>query len=134
MLDKPTKDMEPAPGRRFLQFLGFGDNRDKAVEPKEKQPPKEPEERKHQFATWYIFAAFLGVMLIQFLWLRFTQIETISYSQFEQLLAENKISEVLVGTETIQGQDTTGLHGHVIGRDFGPVHYRAISRRLITEK
>ena len=42
-------------------------------------------------------------MLIQFLWLRFTQVETIPYSQFEQLLAENKISEVLVGTETIQG-------------------------------
>ena len=103
MLDKPTKDMEPAPGWRFLQFLGFGDNRDKAVEPKPKKPPKETEERKHQFATWYIFAAFLGVMLIQFLWLRSTQIETIPYSQFEQLLAENKISEVLVGTETIQG-------------------------------
>ena len=41
MLDKPTKDMEPAPGWRFLQFLGFGDNRDKAVEPKAKKPPEE---------------------------------------------------------------------------------------------
>src|SRR5258706_1571757 len=103
MLDKPTKDMEPAPGWRFLQFLGLGDNRDTAAEPKAKKPPKEPEERKHQFATWYIFAAFVGVMLIQSLWLNFTQVETIPYSQFEQLLAENKISEVLVGTETIQG-------------------------------
>src|ERR1019366_6765530 len=102
MLDKPTKDVEPAPGWRFLQFLGFDDNRDKAAEPKAK-PPKDAEERKHQFATWYIFAAFLGVMLIQFLWVRFSQIETIPYSQFEQLLAENKISEVLVGTETIEG-------------------------------
>jgi cell division protease FtsH len=74
MLDKRTKDMEPAPGWRFLRFLGFGDNRDKAAEPKAK---KEPEERKHQFATWYIFAAFLGVMLIQYLWLRFTPVETI---------------------------------------------------------
>ena len=56
MLDKPTKDMEPAPGWRFLQFLGFGDDRDKVAEPKAKKPsPKEPEERKHQFATWYIF-------------------------------------------------------------------------------
>src|SRR6266851_2582062 len=63
MLDKTTKDIEPAPGWRFLQFLGFGNNRDTAVEPKAKKPPKEPEERKHQFATWYIFAAFLGVML-----------------------------------------------------------------------
>ena len=100
MLDKPSRDTGSAPGRRFLQLLGFDDNRDKV---KAKNPPKEPEERKHQFATWYIFAAFLGVMLIQFLWLRFTQIETIPYSQFEQLLAENKISEVLVGTETIEG-------------------------------
>ena len=88
MFDKPTKDMEPAPGWRFLQFLGFGDNRDKAAEPKAKKPPKEPEERKHQFATWYIFAAFLGVMLIQSLWLSFTQVDTIPYSQFEQLLAD----------------------------------------------
>src|SRR6266851_1393531 len=103
MLDKTTKDIEPAPGWRFLQFLGFGNNRDTAVEPKAKKPPKEPEERKHQFATWYIFAAFLAVMLIQSLWLSFTQVETIPYSQFEQLLAENKISEVLVGTETIEG-------------------------------
>src|SRR5260370_42428343 len=42
-------------------------------------------------------------MLIQSLRLSFNQVETIPYSQFEQLLAENKISEVLVGTETIQG-------------------------------
>src|SRR5205814_3348918 len=104
MLDKPTKDMEAAPGWRFLRFLGFGASGDKAVEPKAKRPPKEPEERKHQFATWYIFAAFLGVMLIQSLWLRFTQVETIPYSQFEQLLNDNKISEVLVGADTIEGK------------------------------
>jgi cell division protease FtsH len=101
--NKPTKDMEPAPGWRFLRFLGFGDDRDKTAEPNAKTPPKEPEERKQQFATWYIFAAFLGVTLIQYLWASFAQIETIPYSQFEQLLTENKISEVLVGTETIQG-------------------------------
>jgi cell division protease FtsH len=42
-------------------------------------------------------------MLIQYLWIQYTQVETIPYSQFEQLLGENKISEVLVGSETIQG-------------------------------
>ena len=104
MLDKPTKNKEAAPGRRILQLLGFGGEPDTVVEPKSKKPPKEPEERKHQFATWYIFAAFLGVMLIQFVWLRFTQVETIPYSQFEQLLTENKISEVLVDNDTIQGK------------------------------
>jgi cell division protease FtsH len=103
MLDKPTKERDTAPSRGFLQLFGFGDNSEKAAEPKAKRPPKQPEERKHQFATWYIFAAFLGVMLIQFLWLRFTQVETIPYSQFGELLAQNKIAEVLVGSDTIQG-------------------------------
>ena len=103
MLDKPTKDMEPAPGWRFPRFLRFGDNGDETAQPKAKKPPKEPEERKHHFAVWYVFAAFLGVMLIQYVWLFYTQVETVPYSQFEQLLNENKISEVLVGQDTIQG-------------------------------
>ena len=103
MLDKPTKDMEPARGWRFPRFLRFGDNGDETARPKTTKPPKEPEERKHHFAVWYVFAAFLGVMLIQYVWLVYTQVETIPYSQFEQLLNENKISEVLVGHDFIQG-------------------------------
>jgi cell division protease FtsH len=103
MVDERSKNTEPAPARRVLQFLGLDNRLGKASPTAKDRPPKEPEERKHQFATWYIFAAFLGLMLIQYLWLQFTQIETIPYSQFEQLLEENKISEVLVGSETIQG-------------------------------
>src|SRR6202048_5032168 len=106
MLDQPSKDAgKYTPGWRFLKLLVYteapsaGPGKGKTGS----RTPKEPEERKHQFATWYIFAAFLGVMLVQFLWLRFTQVDTIPYSQFEQLLAQNKISEVLVFTETIQG-------------------------------
>ena len=103
MLDQPSKHTEKStPGWQFLKLLGYGEA------PGEKgttgsRTPKEPEERKHQFVTWYIFAAFLGLMLVQFLWLRFTQVDTIPYSQFEQLLDENKIAQVLVGQETVQG-------------------------------
>ncbi|MBV8428812.1 MAG: ATP-dependent metallopeptidase FtsH/Yme1/Tma family protein, partial [Hyphomicrobiales bacterium] len=104
MLDKPGRNRQAAPGRRILQLLGLSDEPDEAVKLKPKKPPKEPEERKHQYATWYIFAAFLGVMLIQFVWLRFSQVETIPYSQFEQLLTDNKVSEVLVGNDTIEGK------------------------------
>jgi hypothetical protein len=46
MLDKPTKNMEKAPGWRFLQFLGFDDNRKTAADPNAKKPPKDAEERK----------------------------------------------------------------------------------------
>jgi cell division protease FtsH len=106
MLDQPSKNTEKStPGWRFLKLLGYGGppiaGPDKAKTGS--RTLKEPEERKHQFVTWYIFAAFLGVMLVQFLWLRFTQVDTIPYSQFEQLLDENKIAEVLVGQETVQG-------------------------------
>src|SRR5262245_46460721 len=104
MLDKRSTHTESAPIRHIRRFLGLDSGRDEASAPPKSRPPKEPEERKHQFATWYIFAAFVGVMLIQYVWLQFIQIETIPYSQFEQLLAENKISEALVGTETIQGK------------------------------
>ncbi len=100
MLDKRLKNTDQVPTRRVLQFLGL---EDKANPPTKNRPPNEPEERKHQFAIWYLFAAFLGLMLIQYVWLQFKQVETIPYSQFEQLLEQNKISEVTVGSETIAG-------------------------------
>src|SRR5215468_10898550 len=99
MLDERSTNTESAPMRRVLQFFGFDSGRDQASATAKGRTPKEPEERKHQFATWYVFAAFVGVLLIQYVWLQFVQVETIPYSQFEQLLEQSKISEVLVGPE-----------------------------------
>ena len=103
MLDKWSNNTEPAPARRVLRFFGLDDGHNKESPSAKNRRPKEPEERKQQFAIWYIFAAFLGLMLVQYLWLQYTQVETIPYSQFEQLLDQNKVAEVLVGSETIQG-------------------------------
>ena len=103
MLDKQSTSTEVRAVWRLLRFFGLENRQDKESPTANNRPPKEPEERKHQFAIWYFFAAFLGVMLIQYLWVQYTQIETIPYSQFEQLLDQNKISEVLVGSDTIQG-------------------------------
>src|SRR5437764_13529134 len=100
---KLPKNTESKPAWRFLQFFGLENSSERASAKSKNRLTKEPEERKHQFATWYILAAFLGVMLIQYLWLQYTQIETIPYSQFEQLVDQNKISEVLVGSDSIQG-------------------------------
>ena len=84
MLDKQSTSTEPAPVWRLLRFFELENRQDKESPTAKNRPPKEPEERKHQFAVWYFFAAFLGVMLIQYLWVQYTQIETIPYSQFEQ--------------------------------------------------
>ncbi len=102
MLDKESPSTEPAPVRRILRFFGFDNRHNKESPTAKNRLPKEPEERKRQFAIWYVFAAFLGLMLVQYLWVQYTQIKTIPYSQFEQLLDENKISEVLVGSDTIE--------------------------------
>jgi cell division protease FtsH len=102
MLDTPSSK-KLLPGERVRQFLGLSGRSGKADPTPKGGQPTEPEERKHQFATWYVFIAFLGLMLIQYLWLQYTQVETIPYSEFEHLLTDNKISDVLVGSDTIQG-------------------------------
>src|ERR1700719_2846794 len=104
MLDQPSKHTEKStPGWRFLKLFVCGEA--PSAGPSKgttgRRAPKEPEERKHQFVTWYIFAAFLGLMLVQFLWLRFTQVDTIPYSQFEKILDEDSNAEVLVSQETV---------------------------------
>ncbi len=86
MLDKQPPGTDPAPFWRILRLFGLDNRHDKESPRADKRPPREPEDRKHQFAIWYFFAAFLGLMLIQYLWVQFAQIEIIPYSQFEQLL------------------------------------------------
>ncbi|MCG2626702.1 ATP-dependent zinc metalloprotease FtsH [Bradyrhizobium sp. WYCCWR 13023] len=51
-----------------------------------------------------IFAGSMLLVALQFLFATYNSIETIPYSQFEQLLAQEKIAEVSVGPDTIQGK------------------------------
>ena len=59
--------------------------------------------RKQTWAIWYIMAAVIGMLLVQQAWTTYQQTETISYNEFETLVADKKISEVLIGSDTIQG-------------------------------
>ncbi len=63
----------------------------------------EPDARKRQFMTWYVLAAVLGVLLFQAFWSNYSQVETIPYSEFETLLGQNKVAEVTVGADSVQG-------------------------------
>lgn len=63
----------------------------------------DPETRKRQITIWYVTAAVIGVLAIQYFWTSYSQVETIPYSQFERLLAESKVAEVTVGADAIQG-------------------------------
>ncbi|MFD0611457.1 ATP-dependent zinc metalloprotease FtsH [Bradyrhizobium sp. GCM10027634] len=51
-----------------------------------------------------IFAGGMLLVLLQFISTAYNSIETIPYSQFEQLLAQDKLAEVSVGQDTILGK------------------------------
>jgi cell division protease FtsH len=63
----------------------------------------EAEARKRQIIIWYIVAALVGVLLLQYFWSRNSPIETIPYSKFEQLLDQDKVVDVTVGADSIRG-------------------------------
>lgn len=63
----------------------------------------EPDLRQREFAIWYVFAAMVGLLLLQWAWAQYSQVETIPFSQFEQLVAQNKVAEVAVGQDAIRG-------------------------------
>jgi len=63
----------------------------------------EPEARKRQIMIWYLLAAGLGLLLFQAYWVSYSQVDTIPYSQFETLLDQNKVAEVTVGADSVQG-------------------------------
>jgi hypothetical protein len=64
----------------------------------------ESQDRRRRFSGWYFIAAGVGMLLIQYFWIQYTHVETIPYSQFEQLLSEDKIAEVTVGSDSIKGK------------------------------
>jgi cell division protease FtsH len=62
-----------------------------------------PDARKRQVMVWYVLAAMLGVLLFQWWWASYSQVETIPYSQFESLLDQDKVAQVTVSADSIQG-------------------------------
>jgi len=59
--------------------------------------------RKNSVIFWYVVAAGLGVLAWQWALASYTQIETIPFSQFEQLVAQGQVAEVAIAQDTIQG-------------------------------
>jgi len=45
----------------------------------------------------------VGILVLQYFWTEAQHVKTIPYSEFETLLKEGKISEVVVGSRIVQG-------------------------------
>ncbi len=64
----------------------------------------DPSRRKQAVLIGYVLAAGLGMILMQWVLVNYNAVETISYSKFEQFVAQGKVAEVGVGPDTIQGK------------------------------
>ena len=61
-------------------------------------------DKKARFNLSYAIAAFLGILLIQYVITTTQKIAPIPYSQFQQLLREGKVTEIGVSDRFIQGK------------------------------
>ena len=61
-------------------------------------------QRRQAITTGYLIAAAIGMLVLQWVIATYNTVETIPYSQFEQLVSEGKVSEVAVGQDSIQGK------------------------------
>jgi cell division protease FtsH len=64
----------------------------------------DPSSRKQAVTVGYIFAAAIGMLLLQWIFTTYNSVDTIPYSEFEQLVAKGSVSEVSVGLDVIQGK------------------------------
>src|SRR5574340_326946 len=60
--------------------------------------------RKQAVIVGYLFVAGVGMMLLQWLFANYNSMETIPYSQFEQLVEQGNVAEVAVGQDAIEGK------------------------------
>src|SRR5579863_6094307 len=63
-----------------------------------------PSSRKQSVVIGYMIAAAIGMLVMQWALATYNTVDTIPYSQFEQLLSQGNIAEVAVGQDTIQGK------------------------------
>jgi cell division protease FtsH len=60
--------------------------------------------KKARFNILYVFIAASGVLLLHDLWIRSQSVAIIPYSRFQQLLEQQKVKEVLIDADSIQGE------------------------------
>jgi cell division protease FtsH len=64
-------------------------------------------DKKHQLNLTYLFIVFGILLLFQSFWVSYSQVETIPYSKFQDLLKDKQIEKVVVGPSQIRGEFKT---------------------------
>jgi cell division protease FtsH len=64
----------------------------------------DPSSRRQSVAMGFIFMAAVAMLLLQWIMVTYNTVDTIPFSQFEQLVSQGNVTEVAVGPDTIQGK------------------------------
>jgi cell division protease FtsH len=89
---------------------------------------------KHQkFSIWYIFLGIWLVLIAQQYLGSFFSIEVIPYSQFLKLLKENKITEVAISANQLQGKMTIEGEGAVKEKMFRSIRVDPETSKLLEQ-
>jgi cell division protease FtsH len=68
-------------------------------------------DRKTGFHLSYVFIALMGILLLHDFWVTYRGVETIPYSQFQTLLREGKVADVVISENVIEGGLKAPDHG-----------------------
>src|SRR5690348_7179757 len=68
-------------------------------------------ERRMQFNIAYLLFALVAILALQQWWHRAQTVEVLPYSEFEKLLAEHRIDEVIISDQRITGKLKAGQGG-----------------------
>src|SRR5579864_4442462 len=67
------------------------------------EPSKSPLKREHKFDLLYFIAVLFAVLLIRDFLVRSNDVQTISYSEFRQLIDKEAVKDLVVGPTRITG-------------------------------
>jgi cell division protease FtsH len=95
-------------------FLGLGNSPGPG-----KRGPSPPSKKTH-FTIWYIVIAFLLIFLLQN-YLTTQKVNEISYSQFKNLVRENRVEDLVITPENIKGKIKGGEGIELSGNPFQTV-------------
>ncbi len=68
-------------------------------------------ERKARFNLIYLVIAAMGVLLLQEMWSQYKTVAPIPYSEFQRLLKDKKVKDVVVSQDTVRGTLTEAVNG-----------------------
>src|SRR5689334_9412517 len=71
-------------------------------------------ERRTQFNIGYLLFAVVAILALQQWWQRAQTVEVLPYSEFEKLLAEHKVDEVVISDQRITGKLTSKQGGKTV--------------------